>query len=335
MIGQSAMALSLGGITFLLAVIWGGPLIQVLRRLGVGKKIRIEGPERHVTKLGTPTMGGWLIVISVLTVTAVLNLVSLLSELTVLGPSILLPTLVLLAFAVLGAVDDWFGVKGRRRGEGMRARTKFLWQVVLAGGAALALKYGLQAPELFLPNYPEGISLGIWYIPIAMFVIVASTNAVNLTDGLDGLAGLIAATAFAAYGAIAMLQGQEFLVRFCFTVVGAIFAFLWYNVHPAEMIMGDTGSLSLGATLGVVALMTGQWILLPVIAIIPVSVVISVILQIAYFRVTHGRRLFKMAPLHHHFELVGWSETQVVQRFWLVALLTAMIGVALALLRGS
>jgi phospho-N-acetylmuramoyl-pentapeptide-transferase len=152
---------------------------------------------------------------------------------------------------------------------------------------------------------------------------------------LDGLAGLIAATAFAAYGAIAMLQGQEFLVRFCFTVVGAIFAFLWYNVHPAEMIMGDTGSLSLGATLGVVALMTGQWILLPVIAIIPVSVVISVILQIAYFKITRGRRLFKMAPLHHHFELLGWSETQVVQRFWLVALLTAMIGVALALLRGS
>jgi phospho-N-acetylmuramoyl-pentapeptide-transferase len=172
-------------------------------------------------------------------------------------------------------------------------------------------------------------------IPIAIFIIVASTNAANLTDGLDGLAGLIAATAFVAYGAIAMLQGQVFLVRFCFTVVGAIFAFLWYNVHPAEMIMGDTGSLSLGATLGVVALMTGQWILLPVIFIIPVSVVLSVILQVSYFKITRGRRLFKMAPLHHHFELIGWSETQVVQRFWLVALLTAMIGVALALLRGS
>lgn len=335
MIGESAMALSLGGITFLLAVIWGGPLIEVLRRLGVGKKIRIEGPERHVTKLGTPTMGGWLIVISVLTVTAVLNLVSLLSELTVLGQSILLPTTVMLGFAVIGAVDDWLGVKGVRRGEGMRARTKLLWQLVLAGGAAIVLKYGLQAPELYLPNYPEGISLGIWYIPIAMFIIVASSNAVNLTDGLDGLAGLIAATAFVAYGAIAMLQGQTFLVRFCFTVVGAVFAFLWYNVHPAEMFMGDTGSLSLGATLGVVALMTGQWILLPVIFIIPVSVVVSVILQVGYFKITRGRRLFKMAPLQHHFELIGWSETQVVQRFWLVALLSAMIGVALALLRGS
>lgn len=335
MISESAMALSLGGITFLLAVIWGGPLIEVLRRLGIGKKIRIEGPERHVTKLGTPTMGGWLIVIVVVLVTVILNLVSLLSELTVLGPSILLPTLVLVAFAAIGAVDDWLGVRGGRRGEGMRARTKFALQTVLAIGAAIGLKYGLQAPELFLPNYPEGISLGIWYLPIAAFVIVASTNAVNLTDGLDGLAGLIAATAFVAYGAIAMLQGQVFLVRFCFTLVGAIFAFLWYNVHPAEMFMGDTGSLSLGATLGVVALMTGQWVLLPVIAIIPVSVVVSVILQIGYFKLTRGRRLFKMAPLQHHFELIGWSETQVVQRFWLVALLTAMIGVALALLRGS
>ncbi|HMK09191.1 MAG TPA: phospho-N-acetylmuramoyl-pentapeptide-transferase [Anaerolineales bacterium] len=335
MIGESAMALSLAGITFLLAVIWGSPMIEVLRRLGVGKKIRIEGPERHITKLGTPTMGGWLIVISVLTVTVVLNLVSILSELTVLGQSVLLPTLVMLAFAVLGAVDDWQGVKGVRRGEGMRARTKLLWQIILAAGAAIVLKYGLRAPELYLPNYPGGISLGPWYIPIAIFIIVASTNAVNFTDGLDGLAGLIAATAFVAYAAIAMLQSQPFLVRFCFTVVGAIFAFLWYNVHPAEMIMGDTGSLALGATLGVVALMTGQWILLPVIAIIPVSAVASVILQVSYFKITRGRRLFKMAPLHHHFELLGWSETQVVQRFWLVALLSAMIGVALALLRGS
>jgi phospho-N-acetylmuramoyl-pentapeptide-transferase len=335
MMGESAMALSLGGITFLLAVIWGGPMIQVLRRMGIGKKIRIEGPERHITKLGTPTMGGWLIVISVLAVTVVLNLVSLLSDLQVLGRSVLLPTLVMLFYAILGAVDDWLGVKGVRRGEGLRARTQFFWQILLALGAAVGLKYGLQAPELYLPNYPEGISLGLWYIPIAAFVIVASTNAVNFTDGLDGLAGLIAATAFAAYGAIAVLQGQVFLVRFCFTVVGATFAFLWYNAHPAEMFMGGTGSLSLGATLGVVSLMTGQWILLPIIAIIPVSAVLSVILQVAYFRITKGKRLFKMAPLHHHFELIGWSETQVVQRFWLVALLTAMIGVSLALLRGS
>jgi phospho-N-acetylmuramoyl-pentapeptide-transferase len=251
-----------------------------------------------------------------------------------LGRSILLPLAVMLAFAGLGAWDDWKGIHGVRRGEGLRARSKFLWQTLLALGAALALKYGLQVPELYLPNYPEVISLGIWYVPIAAFVIVSSTNAVNLTDGLDGLAGLITAVAFAAYGIIAALQGQVFLLRFCFTVVGALFAFLWYNVHPAELFMGDTGSLSLGATLAVVALMTGQWALLPVIAIIPASVTASVILQIAYFKLTRGRRLFKMAPLQHHFELLGWSETQVVQRFWLVNLLAAMVGIALALLKG-
>jgi len=156
------------------------------------------------------------------------------------------------------------------------------------------------------------------------------SNAVNLTDGLDGLAGLITATAFTAYGGIALLQGQLFMARFCFTVVGAIFGFLWFNVHPALLFMGDTGSLSLGATLAVVALMTGQWILLPIIAIIPTSTVLSDILQVAYFKWTGGRRLFKMAPLHHHFELSGWSETQVVQRFWLISLLFAMVGVALA-----
>jgi phospho-N-acetylmuramoyl-pentapeptide-transferase len=194
------------------------------------------------------------------------------------------------------------------------------------------LKYGLDAPNLYLPNFPEELSLGIWYVPIAMFIIVGYGNAVNLTDGLDGLAGLIAATAFAGYAAIAMLQGQVFLARFCFTIIGALFAFLWYNVHPAELFMGDTGSLALGGTLAVVAMMTGQWPLLLIIAIIPTATTLSVILQVAYFKVTKGRRLFKMTPIHHHFELSGWSETQIVQRFWLVALLSAMVGVALALI---
>ena len=332
---STAAALSLGGITFVLTVIWGGPMIQILRMLKIGKQIRIEGPQRHIAKLGTPTMGGWLFVSSVVLITVILNLVSILSELTVIGRSIIFPVLIMIAFAALGALDDWQGIRGRAQGQGMRARWKFLWQVLIALGAGLVLKYVLQAPDLYLPNYPEEIELGIWYVPIAMFVIVASSNAVNLTDGLDGLAGLIAATAFAAYGAIAAMQGQIFLVRFCFTVVGALFAFLWYNVYPAELFMGDTGSLALGATLAVVALMTGQWALLPVIAIIPVSVTVSDILQIAYFRLTKGKRLFKMAPLQHHFELIGWSETQVVQRFWLVGLLAAMVGVALAMLKGS
>lgn len=332
---ETSMALSLGAIAFLLTVIWGGPLIRVLRILNVGQQIRIEGPQRHHIKLGTPTMGGWLFIIPVVLITGVLNLVSILSDLRVLGNSILLPLLTMIAFASLGAWDDWFNIRSRNLGRsvfGMRGRTKFILQILIALAAALILRYGLNAPSLVLPNVPEVIDLGIWYVPIAMFVIVASSNAINLTDGLDGLAGLIAATAFAAYGVIAALQGQVFLLRFCFTIVGALFAFLWYNAHPAELFMGDNGSLPLGATLAVVALMTGQWALLPIIAIIPVSETLSVILQVIYFRLTDGKRLFKMSPLHNHFELSGWSETQIVQRFWLVSLMAGMIGVALALI---
>jgi phospho-N-acetylmuramoyl-pentapeptide-transferase len=199
----------------------------------------------------------------------------------------------------------------------------------------VGLRYVLDVPELYLPGVKGEVELGALYIPVAVFFIVGFSNAVNLTDGLDGLAGLISATCFATYGGIAMLQGQTFLARFCFTLVGALFGFLWFNVHPAQLFMGDTGSLSLGATLSVVALMTGQWALLPLIAIIPVSTGLSVIIQVTYFKYTRrrygeGRRVFKMVPIHHHFELSGWSETQIVQRFWLISLLAAMIGVALA-----
>jgi len=323
------MAVALAGFSFMLTVIWGPPLLRVLRYFKVGKAIRVEGPERHFSKLGTPTMGGVLIVIPVVLITVLMNTSSLFGF-AVLGRSVILPMGTLIAFSVLGAVDDWAGLRGERRAKGLSARSKFAFQTIFAVVIAFLLKYLLEAPDLFLPGVPLVLSLGIWYIPVAAFVIVTYSNAINLTDGLDGLAGLISATAFATYGGIALIQGQTFLARFCFTVVGAIFGFLWFNVHPALLFMGDTGSLALGATLAVVALMSGQWILLPIIAIIPSSVVLSVVLQVVYFKLTNGRRLFKMAPIHHHFELSGWSETQVVQRFWLISLLFAMIGVALS-----
>jgi phospho-N-acetylmuramoyl-pentapeptide-transferase len=326
---EASLALALAGFSFMLTVIWGTPLLRILRHLNIGKSIRVEGPERHFTKIGTPTMGGVMIVLPVLLVTLLLN-ASVLFGLTVLGRSVLLPLGVMVGFAALGAIDDWEGLTGRGRGSGLRARTKFIIQLIFGLLAAIGLYYLLEVPHLYLPGIRFEINLGLFYIPIAVIIIVGFSNAVNLTDGLDGLAGLITATAFATFGAIALIQGQIFLARFSFTLVGAIFGFLWFNVHPAQLIMGDTGSLSLGATLGVVALMTGQWMLLLVILIIPVSVTLSVILQVAYFKLTKGRRLFKMAPLHHHFELSGWSETQIVQRFWLISLLFAMIGVALA-----
>ena len=326
---RTSLVLALAGISFMLTVIWGTPLLRILRYFKVGKEIRVEGPERHFSKLGTPTMGGVMIVLPVVLITLLLNAASVIGV-TVIGRSVLLPLGVLVSFAALGAVDDWEGLRGSRRGKGMRARTKFLFQVILALITAYGLYEVLDVPQMFVPGLQGEIELGLWYIPLATFIIVAMSNAINLTDGLDGLAGLIAATAFATYGGIAILQGQVFVARFCFTLVGALFGFLWFNVHPAQLFMGDTGSLALGGTLGTIALMTGQWILLPLVAVIPVSVMLSVVLQVAYFRLTGGRRLFKMAPLHHHFELSGWSETQVVQRFWLISLMFAMIAVALA-----
>lgn len=330
---DTTLALSLAGLAFMLTVIWGGPLLRILRHFKIGKLIRVEEPGRHAVKMGTPTMGGVLFILPVLLLTVLLNAVALLG-LDVVGRSVLVPMIVMVVYGLLGAVDDWQGIRGKRRGSGMTIRVKFLAQVMLGLGTAWVLKYMLEVPEIYLPgiNIPGGMDLNDFlYIAIAAFIIVSESNAVNFTDGLDGLAGLVAATAFVAYGGIALVQGQIYLARFCFTLVGAIFGFLWFNVHPAELFMGDTGSLSLGATLAVVALMTGQWPLLLVIGIIPFSEALSVTLQIGYFKLTKGKRLFKMAPLHLHFELLGWSETQIVQRFWLIGLLAAMFGIGLTL----
>lgn len=330
---DTTLALSLAGLAFMMTVIWGGPLLRILRHFKIGKLIRVDEPGHHNVKMGTPTMGGVMFIVPVLLLTVLLNTVALLG-LDVVGRSVLVPMIVMIGYGLLGAIDDWQGLRGKRRGEGMTARAKFMGQVVLAVGTAWVLKYMLQVPEIFLPgvNVPGGIDMNDYlYVAVAAFIIISESNAINFTDGLDGLAGLIAATAFAAYGGIALIQGQIYLARFCFTLVGAIFGFLWFNVHPAELFMGDTGSLSLGATLAVVALMTGQWPLLLIIGVIPLSEALSVTLQIGYFKLTKGKRLFKMAPIHLHFELLGWSETQVVQRFWLIGLLAAMLGIGLTM----
>jgi phospho-N-acetylmuramoyl-pentapeptide-transferase len=326
---QTGLVLGLAMFSFVMTVIWGPPLLRMLRHFRIGKLIRVDEPGHHNVKMGTPTMGGVLFILPVLLLTGLLN-AAVLIGLEVTGRSVLVPLIVLVGYALLGAWDDWEGIRGKRRGEGLRARTKFLAQVVLAVGTAFVLKYLLLVPEMRLPGIEGDIQIGLWYIPIAAFIIVSESNAINFTDGLDGLAGLISATAFAAFGGIALMQNQPYLARFCFTVVGALFGFLWFNVHPAELFMGDTGSLALGATLAVVALMTGQWPLLLVIAVIPLSEALSVVIQVTYFKLTKGKRFFKMAPIHLHFELLGWSETQVVQRFWLIGLLAAMVGIGLA-----
>lgn len=337
-----ANALTLGTVSFLIAVIWGSPLITLLKRWGIGKQIRVELPGGHQVKTGTPTMGGILIVLPVLLITGVLNVANLWG-MNLIGQSTLILFFCLASHAVLGAVDDWQGIRGlHARGEGMSARMKSLVQLAIATAVALVLYFG--PPEWDYVGVPgfrgpyEGgfFRVGPLIVPITIFIIVGTSNAVNITDGLDSLAGSISSIAFASYGIIAYLQNQVYLMYFCFIIVGALMAFLWYNAHPAQMFMGDTGSLALGATLGLVAVMTGQWLLLPIIGSVFVAETLSSSLQVLWFKYTkrrygEGRRIFKMAPLHHHFELLGWSETQIKERFWLVGVLSGMLGVALAL----
>lgn len=326
-----SIPLALGTLSFLLAVIWGSPLIRWLRANRVGKQIRIEEPGSNQLKMGTPTMGGVMVLIPVFVITVTLNIFNLLGG-TVIGGSILVPLLTMLGYGALGAYDDWAGLHGGGPAGGLLGRYKILAQAALAFLISLVLYFPLGLRSIAIPTVAQKIDIGLFYIPVAMFIIVGTSNAVNFTDGLDSLAGWVTAFGFAAYGVIAFLQQQIYLVTFCFIMVGALLAFLWYNAHPAELFMGDVGSLALGATLAVVALMTGQWLLLPLVGIIFVAEMLSVIIQVTYFKLTGGKRFFKMAPVHYHFLLFGWSETQVVQRFWLIGLLAAMLGVALALL---
>ncbi len=342
--GQLPLALSIGGATFLLGVIWGGPFVEMLRRLNLGKQIRSELMDSdHSKKIGTPTMGGIMIVLPTLAITLALNISRIVQE--GVGRSIMLPLLVLIGFALLGLIDDWEGIQTSRGsiGEGLSGRLKFAAQIILALAASIAMsqfsfsyanQVVLPLVQIIIPLHP------IVFVLASTFIIVGTSNATNFTDGLDGLAGIITASAFGAYGVIAFLQDQVFLIELCFIVVGACFAFLWYNAHPAQLFMGDTGSLALGATLGTVAMMTGQWLLLPVIAIVPVMEMMSVILQVASAKLSRrfygvDIRPFRRTPIHHHFELGGWSETQVVQRFWLIGMLSAFIGVALAVISAS
>ena len=328
---STSLAIAISGIAFLLTVIWGDPFVRLLRQFKIGKIIRVDVPESHLAKMNTPTMGGFMFLLPVTLLTVIFNAVSLFGS-PLLGNSILVPLATMWGFALIGAVDDWEGIRGPRKGLGMRSSTKFILQVVIALVVAYVLRDILDVPQLFWPTSPIPLEIGWAYLPIAAFIIVAMANAVNFTDGIDGLAGMIAMTAFAIYGIVALTQQQVYLARFCFALVGALAAFLWFNVKPAALYMGDTGSQALGASLAVIALMTGRWLFLPLIAIIPTAEMISVVIQVLYFKVTHGKRVFKKTPIHHHFEMSGWQENQIVLRFWLIALIAGLLGFALTFL---
>jgi phospho-N-acetylmuramoyl-pentapeptide-transferase len=327
-----AVSLALAGLTFVITLIIGRPIVTYLRLQKVGKIVRVDGPRTHLIKTGTPTMGGVMISASVVLVTIVFNTVGRLS--------MLLPIGVLLACATLGGIDDWMNLV-RTGGAGMTARFKFLWLAVIGVVAAAILHlpypFGFGLHHVYIPFFGR-VDIGWLYLPIAAFAIIGAANAVNFTDGLDSLAGGTAAIAFCAYGIIAYRQGQLGVVTFCFTMVGALMGFLWFNAHPAQVIMGDTGSLAIGAALATAAFMPGQWLLLPVVGFVFMAEVISVMLQVGWFKWTRrrtgkGRRLFKMSPLHHHFEELGWSETQVTMRFWMIGMMAGLIGVAMALVQ--
>lgn len=324
-------ALLVGGSAFVLSLLSGYFIVAALRARKIGKVISDEGPTTHMVKAGTPTMGGLIIYGTVAVITVLTNLFEREgNSLTFERRSILLPLVVVLFTMAIGFWDDLgtlVSVEGRRA---LSWRVKFVLISALSVTVALVMFYGLDAQSVNVPWLGQ-YELGYAYIAIAVITVFATTSAVSITDGLDGLLGGTAAIAFAAYAIIAFTQGQEFLATFSFTVVGALLGFLWYNAHPAQVFMGDTGALALGGSLSIVALMTGHWLLLPVIGIVFVIEALSDIIQIGYFKYSGGKRVLRMAPIHNHFELLGWSEPQIVTRFWLVGIAGAIVGVALAL----
>jgi phospho-N-acetylmuramoyl-pentapeptide-transferase len=309
-------------LSFAIVVILMPSYIRLLRFVGMGKQIREEGPETHLVKQGTPTMGGLLVIAVVLILFVLLRWPP--------EGGVIAPLAALGSVGLLGAFDDYLNAK---TGEGIRARQKMLWLVVVAGVAAFQIQRTYLITGIRVPFYGD-VTIEPWvYVLFGALAIVAASNGVNITDGLDGLAGGTLVFAFVAFLLIALLNQppQPQLALLCALIIGALLGFLWFNVHPAQIIMGDSGSLALGATLAVIALITGQILVLPLIGLIFVVETGSVMLQVAYFKLTGGRRIFRMSPIHHHFELGGWDEEKITLRFWIVAILSGLLGVTLFL----
>jgi phospho-N-acetylmuramoyl-pentapeptide-transferase len=309
-------------LTFALVVILMPPFVRLLRRFGMGKRVRVDGPETHYIKEGTPSMGGLLIILVVGGVS--LGLEGWTHHF--IDASTFAPLATLGLVGVLGTADDWLNA---RTGDGIRGRQKLLWQSVVAFAAARQIQQTYNINQISVP-FVGAVGVEAWvFILFAAFAIIATSNGVNITDGLDGLAGGTLIFAFVGYMIIAALQtapAQPNLAALCALIIGALLGFLWFNVHPAQIFMGDSGALSLGATLAVTALITGQILLLPLIGIIFVVETGSVIIQVLSVK-TFGRRVFRFTPLHHHFELMGWHEEKITMRFWIVGVLASMVGV--------
>ena len=320
--------LSLGVLltAFIVGLIIGGPYINLLRRLRMGKQIRREGPRSHYAKQGTPTLGGVLIIA---VVAALWLLVFAFLQEPQRGDFVaqtIVPMGALVAVGVLGFIDDYVNIV---YGFGVRGRHKLVWQLVVAVVAALYIQRHFAITGVFVPLVGE-VEIGApVFVALAVFAIISTSNGVNLIDGLDGLSGGTLVFAFLSFAFIAAARGFPWLVVVCAGIVGALLAFLWFNAHPAEIIMGDVGSLALGATLATIALTTGFILLLPVAGVLYVVENLSVILQVGSFKL-RGKRIFRMAPIHHHFELIGWPEQKVTVRFWLIGALAGIVAAILA-----
>ena len=313
--------------TALLAIAFGKPFISYLKSWKIGQSIRQEGPQSHQSKAGTPPMGGWIIVAPAIVVTLAVTFLA--------GgrPSadLLVVMAVVLGYAFIGWLDDYLIIK-KRSNKGLSPRQKLAGQIGIGVAFALYLALSGHGTTIMIPGLHTLFDLGWIYYPLLVFVMVGTTNAVNLTDGLDGLAAGTMAIAFSGlawmltqYSSFSSLGGITLLLL---TLVGGCLGFLWYNSHPAQVFMGDTGSLALGGAIAACAVMGRLELYLIPLGIIFVAETLSVILQVWSFKTT-GKRIFKMSPLHHHFELSGWAETKVVQRFYLVGGLMALLTIAL------
>lgn len=330
-------------LTALVISLYFGPkLIKYLQLMQIGQTIRDDGPQSHLSKSGTPTMGGILILASIV--------LSVLLWADLANTYVQVVLFVIVSFGIIGFVDDYRKVI-RKDSNGLIARWKYFWQTIVGLSTALFLYWFAQSPEetsLIIPFVKDVLpQLGIFYVVITYFVIVGTSNAVNLTDGLDGLAIVPTVMVAGAFGLFAYVTGHanfsdylniphipltSELVIVCTSIVGAGLGFLWFNTYPAQVFMGDVGSLALGAALGVIAVLVRQELVLFIMGGVFVLETVSVILQVGSYKL-RGQRIFRMAPIHHHYELKGWPEPRVIVRFWIISMVLVLIGLATLKLR--
>ncbi len=320
-----ATTLMIVGIGFLLTVLLTPIFIPILKRMKFGQSIREEGPQSHMKKAGTPTMGGLVFIVSI-----VITTLGVAFYLEMLTTQTIVLVLVFVGFGLIGFLDDFIKVV-LKRNLGLTSLQKIIGQIIIAVASFLLLNQGPFETTVSIPFTDWSVDLGIAYVAFLIFWLVGFSNAVNLTDGLDGLVSGTASIAFTTFGVLALVYHQLDIAIFAFSVTGALLGFLIFNANPAKLFMGDTGSLALGGALAMVSILVKQELLLVIVGVIFVAETLSVILQVISFKTT-GKRIFKMSPLHHHFELSGWSEWKVVVVFWSTAFLAAFIVVMLEVL---